>query len=123
MMRKPSFFRFVRPLLAVALAAMTTVSAWATGFIKEVKLMVEPSTERVALGMVMCVVDRDALFKHLIQNGVYCNIHWRENESTAQFEDSRYLSQHCLTLPCDQRYGIEQMNHIYKTIKDFYHHV
>lgn len=91
--------------------------------IKEVKLMVEPSTERVALGMVMCVVDRDALFKHLIQNGVYCNIHWRENESTAQFEDSRYLSQHCLTLPCDQRYGIEQMNHIYKTIKDFYHHV
>ena len=91
--------------------------------IKEVKLMAEPLAERVALGMVICVEDRDALFKHLIQNGVYCNIHWRENESTAQFEDSRYLSQHCLTLPCDQRYETEQMNHIYKTIKDFYHHV
>lgn len=91
--------------------------------IKEVKLMVEPSAERVALGMVICVEERDALFRHLIQNGVYCNIHWRENESTVQFEDSCYLSQHCLTLPCDQRYGTEQMNYIYKTITDFYHHV
>lgn len=91
--------------------------------IKELKLMVEPSKEKVALGMVICVEERDALFRHLIQNGIYCNIHWRENESTIQFEDSHYLSQHCLTLPCDQRYGIEQMSHIYKTIKDFYHHV
>ena len=84
--------------------------------IKEIKLMVEPSMENVALGMVICVEERDALFSYLIKNGVYCNIHWRENESTVQFEDSRYLSQHCLTLPCDQRYGTEQMNHIYKTI-------
>lgn len=91
--------------------------------IKEVKLMIEPSAERVALGMVICVEERDALFRHLIQNGVYCNIHWRENESTVQFEDSRYLSHHCLTLPCDQRYGTEQMIHIYRTIKDFYYHV
>lgn len=91
--------------------------------IKEIKLMVEPSMEDVALGMVICVEERDALFCHLINNGVYCNIHWRENGSTVQFEDSRYLSQHCLTLPCDQRYGREQMTHIYKTIKDFYHHV
>lgn len=91
--------------------------------IKEIKLMVEPSMENVALGMVICVEERDALFGYLIKNGIYCNIHWRENESTVQFEDSRYLSQHCLTLPCDQRYGIEQMNYIYKTIKDFYHHV
>lgn len=89
----------------------------------ELKLMVEPSVKRVVLGLVICVENRDALFKHLIQNGVYCNIHWRENESTVQFDDSHYLSQHCLTLPCDQRYGTEQMNHIYKTIKDFYHHV
>ena len=91
--------------------------------IKDIKLMVEPSAERVALGLVICVEDRDSLFKCLIQNGIYCNIHWRENESTMQFEGSRYLSQHCLTLPCDQRYGEEEMFFIYKTIKNFYHYV
>ena len=91
--------------------------------IPELRLMIAPVEGMVPLGMVICVEDRDALFKHLIQNNVYCNIHWRENDSTKQFEDADYLSKHCLTIPCDQRYNHEHMDYIYNTIKLYYHYV
>ena len=91
--------------------------------ISEIKLMVEPSETIVPLGMVICTEGRDALFRYLVQNGIYCNIHWRPNESTMQFEDSDYLSKHCLTIPCDQRYGKVEMDYIVQTIKNYYHYV
>lgn len=91
--------------------------------ISELRLMVEPIDGMVPLGMVICVEGRDALFKFLIQNNVYCNIHWRENDSTKLFADADYLSKHCLTIPCDQRYNHDHMDYIYKTIKNYYHYV
>ena len=91
--------------------------------ISELHLMVAPVEGMVPLGMVICIDDRDNLFKYLIQNNIYCNIHWRENESTKQFEDADFLSKHCLTIPCDQRYNHEHMDYIYNTIKRYYHHV
>lgn len=91
--------------------------------ISELRLMVAPNEGMVPLGMVICVDDRGGLFKYLIQNNVYCNIHWRENESTIQFEDADFLSKHCLTIPCDQRYNHEHMDYIFNTIKRYYHHV
>lgn len=91
--------------------------------ISELKLMVTPVEGMVPLGMVICAGDRDDLFKFLIQNNIYCNIHWRENESTKLFEDADYLSKHCLTIPCDQRYNHEHMDYIYNTIKRYYHYV
>ena len=91
--------------------------------IAEIKLMVEPTETAVPLGMVICTEDRDALFSHLVKNSIYCNIHWRPNESTVQFEDSDYLSKHCLTIPCDQRYGKAEMDYIVQTIKNYFQHV
>lgn len=91
--------------------------------ISELKLMVTPVEGMVPLGMVICVENRDDLFKFLIQNNVYCNIHWRDNESTKLFEDADFLSKHCLTIPCDQRYNHEHMDYIYNTIKRYYHYV
>lgn len=91
--------------------------------ISELRLMVEPIEGMVPLGMVICVEDRDKLFKYLIQNNIYCNIHWRENESTKLFVDANYLSKHCLTIPCDQRYDRVHMDYIYNTIKSYYHYV
>lgn len=91
--------------------------------ISKLRLMVAPVEGMVPLGLVVCVEDRDTLFKYLIQNNVYCNIHWRENDSTRQFEDADYLSKHCLTIPCDQRYNHEHMEYIYNTIKRYYHYV
>ena len=91
--------------------------------ISELRLIVAPVEGMVPLGMVICVDNRDELFKYLIQNNVYCNIHWRENESTKLFKDADYLSKHCLTIPCDQRYNHEHMDYIYNTIKRYYHYV
>ena len=91
--------------------------------IAELRLMVAPEEGMVPLGMVICVENRDELFNYLIKNNIYCNIHWRENESTKLFEDADFLSNHCLTIPCDQRYNHEHMKHIYNTIKRYYHYV
>lgn len=91
--------------------------------ISELRLMVAPVDGMVPLGMVICVDNRDDLFKCLIQNNIYCNIHWRENESTKLFQDADYLSKHCLTIPCDQRYNLKHMDYIYNTIKRYYHYV
>ena len=91
--------------------------------ISELRLMVAPVDGMVPLGMVICVNNRDDLFKCLIQNNIYCNIHWRENESTKLFQDADYLSKHCLTIPCDQRYNLKHMDYIYNTIKRYYHYV
>ena len=91
--------------------------------IQEIKLMVEPSETSVPLGMIISTEERDNLFQHLVKNGVYCNIHWRPNESTMQFADSDYLSKHCLTIPCDQRYGKTEMDYIAQTLKNFFQHV
>ena len=91
--------------------------------ITELRLMVEAAEGMVPLGMVICVDDRDDLFKYLIQNNIYCNIHWRENDSTKLFEDADFLSKHCLTIPCDQRYNRGHMDYIYNTIKRYFHYV
>lgn len=91
--------------------------------VSELRLMVAPVDGMVPLGMVICVDNRDDLFKCLIQNNIYCNIHWRENESTKLFQDADYLSKHCLTIPCDQRYNLKHMDYIYNTIKRYYHYV
>lgn len=91
--------------------------------ISEIKLMVEPTENAIPLGMVISTEDRGALFRNLVQNGIYCNIHWRPNESTEQYEDSDYLSKHCLTIPCDQRYGKAEMDYIVQTIKNYFQHV
>lgn len=91
--------------------------------ISELRLMVAPIDGMVPIGMVICADDRDDLFKYLIQNNIYCNIHWRENESIKLFTDADYLSKHCLTIPCDQRYNRVHMDYIYNTIKSYYHYV
>lgn len=91
--------------------------------VQEVELLVERQDGMCPLGILISVENRDELFRHLIANGIYCNIHWRPNDSTAAYSDSNYLAEHCLTIPCDQRYGKEEMQYISKTIKSFFNHV
>lgn len=89
--------------------------------IPQVRCLIDRKDGMCPLGMILAVDDRDNFFKYLISKGIYCNIHWRPNESSLQYGDSSYLSEHCLTIPCDQRYGEEEMKYIYKTVKDYYH--
>lgn len=66
--------------------------------------------------MVVLVENRDELLKYLIENDVYCNVHWRL-EASSNNPELTYLSQHSITIPCDQRYGLEEMEYILDTIK------
>ena len=91
--------------------------------IEEIKVMIAPSEVSIPLGMIVSTEERDNLFQHLVKKGIYCNIHWRPNESTMLFEDSDYLSKHCLTIPCDQRYGKTEMDYIAQTIKNYFQYV
>jgi hypothetical protein len=56
---------------------------------------------------------RRAVRQRLIDNAVYPPIHWDISETVpSEFEESHSLSNKVLTIPCDQRYGIEDMNRI-----------
>lgn len=88
--------------------------------VKEINLPVGIESGIVPLGLVILVEKRNELFNHLISNGVYCNIHWRDCEYFKTDEDARWLSNHCITLPCDHRYSFEHMEYIYDVIKRYF---
>lgn len=89
--------------------------------IQGVNLLVRRYEGMCPLGMIISVEEkRDELFRYLISNGVYCNIHWRPNDCTQSFEDAAYLAEHCITIPCDQRYGSEEMHYIYTLVSNFF---
>ena len=54
--------------------------------------------------------------KSLIDNGIFCNVHWRLEESENQPELT-FLTRHSMTIPCDQRYGKAEMNYIVDVLK------
>lgn len=57
--------------------------------------------------------DRDELMHYLIQNNIYCNIHWRIFEQKSYISSEILnLSRQILSIPCDQRYGADDMRYI-----------
>lgn len=71
---------------------------------------------------------RNELRRHLINNEIYCPVHWPvseyhtgENHTGENTIDTRaeYIYANELSLVCDQRYTEEDMNRMVKTIKDF----
>ena len=56
---------------------------------------------------------RENLMSYLIQNRIYCNIHWRILEQKYGINpEIKELSEQILSIPCDQRYGEEEMQYI-----------
>ncbi len=73
----------------------------------------------IPMGMFILTEDRDSLLSHLIANDVYSNVHWKPNDATEMFKDSAYLSRHCITIPCDQRYGEKEMEYICSVLREY----
>lgn len=60
--------------------------------------------------------ERDSIRKKLIDNNIYCPVHWPKNNLvTPEMEVNRIFDTE-LSLICDQRYGLEEMNKIVNTI-------
>ncbi len=87
--------------------------------ISGIKAFVEPTDDLVPLGMVIACEHRDSLINYLISHDIYCNIHWRQNQATERFEETSWLAEHCITIPCDQRYNEEHMQYIVDVLKDW----
>lgn len=82
------------------------------------KVAVKREKGYLPFGMVILVENRDELLKYLIERNVYCNVHWRLEDSVEN-PDLSYLSKHSITIPCDQRYGVEEMDYILRIIKEW----
>lgn len=74
----------------------------------------------VPFGFVVLSKERDMLLKHMIENDIYCNIHWEITDECKEADDiSRIISKSILTIPCDQRYGRVEMEYIVKVLEQF----
>lgn len=62
---------------------------------------------------------RDALRKYLINNQVYCPVHWPVSEYHDLEDSTKYLYQNSLSLVCDQRYTEEDMKYEADLVKLF----
>ena len=86
---------------------------------EKIELKVKREEGYLPFGMVINVDDRDALLNYLIRNDVYCNVHWRINDPDAS-DEVKYLSDHSITIPCDQRYGALEMHHIQSVLERYF---
>lgn len=81
---------------------------------------IEMSNEETPFSYIIRSENRDELRKYLIDNKVYCAVHWPDDgiktEDRLQFLDN---SKNCLSLPIDQRYDFESMDYLYRVLKDY----
>lgn len=65
--------------------------------------------------------NRDKLQSWLSNNGIYCPVLWPLPEDVyLNNKVSAYISDNMLSIPCDQRYSINDMKYIVKTIDAFF---
>lgn len=65
--------------------------------------------------------DREELRKHLIDNSIYCPIHWPQSIYHKGFSNrAEELYEREFSLVCDQRYNLDDMERIIKHIKNYY---
>lgn len=62
---------------------------------------------------------RDALRKHLIENSMYCPVHWQITDVHTLDDRTRKIYDCELSLVCDQRYDEIDMERIIKAIREF----
>ncbi len=63
---------------------------------------------------------RDALRRHLIQNEIYCPVHWPLTDYHRPDEKTKRIYQSELSLVCDQRYSPEDMERLAQILKMFW---
>ena len=66
--------------------------------IPNIKVLVNRKGNMTPLGMIILSDERDRLLKYMISKNIYCNVHWKENNSISIFPESQYLSARCIFL-------------------------
>lgn len=67
------------------------------------------------------VNDRDSLRSFLIENKIYCPIHWPVSPQVKNTldETTTYIYNNILSIPCDQRYGPVEMERIVNVVNEW----
>ena len=62
--------------------------------------------------------NRDTVQKYMAERSIYCPVIWPvPDEAKGVCENCEYVAEHMLALPCDQRYGQRDMEHIAAVLK------
>jgi hypothetical protein len=82
----------------------------------EFALFREISDEAVPLGFPVRLCERDRVRQGLFDHEIFPPVHWPiENVVPAEFESSHRLAGEMMTLPCDQRYSLVEMDRLIQT--------
>lgn len=60
--------------------------------------------------------ERDSIHKKMIENKIYCPIHWPKNNLVTEDMKVNHIFDTELSLVCDQRYGLEEMKKLVKNL-------
>jgi dTDP-4-amino-4,6-dideoxygalactose transaminase len=73
----------------------------------------------VPLGFPVRIKDRDRVRQVLFRNEIYPPVHWQiQGAVPEEFSDSHRLASEIMTLPCDQRYGKDDMNRVIAVLSE-----
>lgn len=79
--------------------------------------------EVVPIGFPVIVEDRDRVRSQLYDDRIYPPVHWNvSNVTPARFTQSHGLSKHIMTLPCDGRYDVSDMERMADCLKSIIDH-
>ena len=72
------------------------------------------------LGLPILIENRNEIRKKLREFNIYCPVHWDilEEAWSGKYVNSRYVSSGIITLPIDQRYGLEDMDRLASSINN-----
>lgn len=87
--------------------------------LKQYAMFKEIKDDDCPLFVPILLEDRDGLRKYLINNNIYCPIHWPISNLHKLSKEEKYIYDHELSIVCDQRYDIEDMNKICDCINKY----
>ena len=90
--------------------------------VSDIKLIFQSVDKNIPLFIpILIQEDRAELRQYLIENRIYCPIHWpKSTHHKGISRRAERLYRQELSLICDQRYSTDDMNRIVECIRDFY---
>ncbi len=83
----------------------------AEGFQHGYGVAISPQPTDIPLALPIYTAKRDFLRKLLMEDKIYCAVHWPLGHPAA-YAESRWMEAHILSLPIDQRYQKEEMQYL-----------
>lgn len=75
----------------------------------DIAISMQPSD--VLLALPIYAVDRNYIRERLMEHNIFCAVHWPLKHSVV-YEDTRWIGDHILSLPMDQRYQEEEIEYL-----------